>query len=59
MAHDRADLANCLMVSRICLSSILRSVTTMAESKSALPSLGPNLLMDASAKSRRTTSNWW
>ena len=30
--------ANCLMVSRICLSSILRSVTTMAESKSAMPS---------------------
>ena len=46
MAHDRADLANCLMVSRICLSSILRSVTTMAESESALPSCSSPI-------------NWW
>ena len=30
--------ANCLMVSRICLSKIFRSVTMMAESKSVSPS---------------------
>ena len=38
--------ANCLMVSRICLSSILRSVTTITESKTTSPS-------------RSSPISWW